>query len=173
MLRIVAATNVDLMAAVEKGLFRRDLYHRLEQVRLDIPPLRKRTGEVKVLVEHFLSREAPHRHFSGRALEVLEGYSWPGNVRELKYTVMRAACMAENDEIAVHDLPESLQAPPRSAATHEVTIEAIEQQAIFRALVQAGGSQDRAAQLLGISRRTLIRRLKGYRATFDAANEEA
>ena len=168
--RIVAATNVDLMAAVEKGLFRRDLYHRLEQVRLDVPPLRKRSGEVRALVEHFLSKEAPHRYFSAQAIDVLEGYAWPGNVRELKNTVMRAACMAEHDEIGVHDLPESVQMPQRPVPQREVTIEAIEQQAIFRALTQAGGSQDRAAQLLGISRRTLIRRLKSYRATFDAAN---
>jgi transcriptional regulator with PAS, ATPase and Fis domain len=166
--RIVAATNVDLMAAVEKGLFRRDLFHRLEQVRLDVPPLRNRPGDVRALAVHFLSVEAPQRRFSERALEALENYSWPGNVRELKNTVLRAACMAQGDEIAVEDLPDTLQSPAQRPVAPEPTMDAIEQQAIFRAITQSGGSQHRAAQSLGISRRTLIRRLKSYRDSFDA-----
>jgi transcriptional regulator with PAS, ATPase and Fis domain len=164
--RIVAATNVDLMAAVEKGQFRRDLFHRLEQVRLDVPPLRSRSGDVRALAVYFLTLEAPQRQFSKAALEALENYSWPGNVRELKNAVMRAACMAQGDEIGTEDLPEGLQSRARHP-TAEATMDALEQQAIFRALTQSGGSQDRAAQLLGISRRTLIRRLKSYRDSFD------
>ena len=165
--RIVAATNVDLIAAVEKGLFRRDLFHRLEQVRLDVPPLRNRSGDVRALAAYFLSQEAPHLRFSERALESLESYSWPGNVRELKNAVMRGGCMARGDEIGIEDLPESLQSTPQHPTPPEPNLDALEQQAIFRALTQASGSQDRAAQLLGISRRTLIRRLKSYRDSFD------
>jgi DNA-binding NtrC family response regulator len=166
--RIVAATNVDLQAAVEKGSFRRDLFHRLEQVRLEIPPLRSRPGDVRALALYFLSREAPNFHFSADALQAMEAYSWPGNVRELKNAVVRAACMAQNEEIGVQDLPETLQAkpaerpaPPSKAA--ESTIDEMEQRAIFQALSQAGGKQDRAALLLGISKRTLVRRLQSYR----------
>jgi two-component system NtrC family response regulator len=166
--RIVAATNIDLQSAVEKGLFRRDLFHRLEQVRLEVPPLRSRPGDIRALAFHFLSVEAPHLRFSPEALEVMEKYSWPGNVRELKNAVVRAACMAQSDEIAPHDLPEVLlaNAPQRHtqpASAPEATIDELEQRAIFQALSQSGGKQDRAAKLLGISKRTLVRRLKSYR----------
>ncbi len=167
--RIVAATNVDLEAAVEKGLFRRDLFHRLEQVRLEIPPLRERSGDVRALADYFLSREAPHLHFSADALDAMESYSWPGNVRELKNVVMRSVCLAESETIGLQELPDSLRMPAPRPTVAEPTMDALEQQAIFRALTQARGSQDRAAQLLGISRRTLIRRLKSYRDTFDAS----
>jgi len=161
--RIVAATNVDLADAVERGTFRRDLFHRLEQVRLDVPPLRNRPGDVAALAVYFLSLEAPHLHFSPRVLEALEGYAWPGNVRELKNIVLRAACLVEGDEIGLHDLPEAVRVKTGRAVARESTIEELEQQAIFRALSQTGGSQDRAANLLGISKRTLLRRLKSYR----------
>jgi DNA-binding NtrC family response regulator len=167
--RIVTATNVDLVAAVEKGLFRRDLFHRLEQVRIDIPPLRKRFGDVSVLAKYFLSLEAPQLHFSERALEALENYAWPGNVRELKNVVMRATCVAESDEIGIPDLPEGVQVKAPVQRASESTIDELEQQAIFRALSQTSGKQDRAAQLLGISKRTLMRRLKAYRDTYDSA----
>jgi transcriptional regulator with PAS, ATPase and Fis domain len=166
--RVVAATNVDLASAVEKGSFRRDLFHRLEQVRLDVPPLRCRRADVRVLAFHFLSLEAPHLRFSEACLEAIDRYSWPGNVRELRNTVVRAACMARGDEILVDELPEGVRSSTAAPDVPAPTMDALEQQAIYRALTQAGGSQDRAAQMLGISRRTLIRRLKSYRETFDA-----
>jgi transcriptional regulator with PAS, ATPase and Fis domain len=166
--RIVAATNVDLAAAVEDGAFRRDLFHRLDQVRLAVPPLRDRSGDIAALATYFLSLEAPHLRFSPRALEALEAHAWPGNVRELKNTVVRAACLTESDEIGVQDLPQVVQTktgrPMALESTPESTIDELEQQAIFRALSQTGGRQERAARLLGISRRTLLRRLKSYRS---------
>ena len=158
--RIVAATNLDIVAAVAKGTFRRDLFHRLDQVRLNVPALRNRPGDVAALAEYFLSLEAPHLRFSPRVLEALGGYVWPGNVRELKNTVIRAACMAQSDEIGVQDLPEGMQTQSRGPSGPEPTIDELELRAIFRALSQTGGRRDPAAQLLGISRRTLIRRLK-------------
>jgi transcriptional regulator with PAS, ATPase and Fis domain len=167
--RIVTATNVDLTAAMEKGLFRRDLFHRLEQVRIDVPPLRKRFGDVSALAKYFLSLDAPQLHFSERALEALENYAWPGNVRELKNVVMRAACMVDGDEVGIQDLPEGVQVKAPSQRASESTIDELEQQAIFRALSQTSGKQERAAQLLGISKRTLMRRLKSYRDTYDSA----
>jgi len=165
--RIVAATNVDLIAAVEKRTFRRDLFHRLDQVRLNIPPLRERQGDIRVLAEHFLSLEAPHLHFSSPALQALEKYSWPGNVRELKNVVIQSACLAQTAEIGVQDLPESVRATSTPQQRSESSIDALEQKAIYQALSQSGGKQERAAQLLGISKRTLIRRLKSYRSCYE------
>lgn len=167
--RIVAATNVDLSGAVEKGLFRRDLYHRLEQVRLDVPPLRRRPADVQALATHFLSLEAPHLRFSAACLDAIERYSWPGNVRELRNSVVRAACMARGEEIQVDDLPGGVREPDSVRNPAAASMDALEQQAIYRALTESGGNQDRAAQLLGISRRTLIRRLKSYRETLAEA----
>jgi transcriptional regulator with PAS, ATPase and Fis domain len=167
--RIVAATNMDLVEAVEKGRFRRDLFHRLEQVRLNVPPLRERAADVCALANYFLSLEGPHLRFSARAMEALEKYAWPGNVRELRNIAVRVACLAENEEVGLHDLPESMQIHG-ARMTPELNIDGLEQEAILRALSQTGGRQDRAADLLGISRRTLIRKLKSYRTAdpFDA-----
>jgi transcriptional regulator with PAS, ATPase and Fis domain len=168
--RIVAATNLDLAAAVEKGAFRRDLFHRLEQVRLNVPPLRERTGDVRALADYFLSVEAPHLRLSRPAMEALEGYAWPGNVRELRNAIVRAAYLAQGGEIELPDLPETLQSEVRRQPVLHPTLNEMEQQAILRALSQTGGKQDPAARLLGISRRTLIRKLKTYKSqsTFGA-----
>jgi DNA-binding NtrC family response regulator len=162
--RIVTATNVDLSQAVEKGAFRRDLFHRLDQLRLSVPPLRSRTGDIQVLADYFLSKEAPHLRLSTDTVEVLETYPWPGNVRELKNAIVRAAYMAQGSEVMVQDLPENIQPKAWSASTSRPTLDQMEQEAIFSALCESGGKQDRAARLLGISRRTLIRKLKGYRS---------
>src|SRR5579871_6473347 len=106
--RIIAATNVDLRAAVEKGTFRRDLYHRLDQARLDIPALRNRHEDIEPLAEFFLSQEAPGLRFTSAAMDVLRAYSWPGNVRELRNVVVKAALLVEGEEIDLCDLPEGL-----------------------------------------------------------------
>ena len=161
--RIVAATNVDLAAAVENGAFRRDLFHRLDQVRLNVPPLRDRNGDVKALATYFLSMEAPQLRFSQSAMEALEGYAWPGNVRELRNAVVRAAYLAQGGEVGLQDLPETIQPKAGQLLAAHPTLDELEQQAIFRALSHTGGKQDPAARLLGISRRTLIRKLKTYK----------
>jgi transcriptional regulator with PAS, ATPase and Fis domain len=160
--RIIAATNVDLREAVEKGAFRRDLYHRLDQVRLEVPPLRIRPEDIEALAFFFLQQEAPQLHFSASAIDVLKSYSWPGNVRELRNAVVKSALVVEGSEIRAHDLPNGLRnAPPvRLAACR--TLDEMEQEAILSALSETGGRQDRAARMLGISQRTLIRKLKIY-----------
>src|SRR5690242_15792040 len=160
--RIVAATNVDLQAAVEKGTFRRDLFHRLDQARLDVPALRTRMEDVEALAEHFLNLEAPNLKFSPEAMDALRCHSWPGNVRELRNTVVKAALMAEGPRIEVNDLPDGLKSTDPLPHLNGRTLDALEQQAILSALSETGGRQDRAAQLLGISQRTLIRKLKIY-----------
>jgi DNA-binding NtrC family response regulator len=169
--RIVAATNVDLWQAVEQGTFRRDLYHRLDQAHVGIPALRSRPGDVQALAQFFLEKDAPHLRFSAAAMEALNAYSWPGNVRELRNMVVKAALMAEAQVIQVSDLPSVLQRSTveRSASRR---LDDLEQQAILETLSETGGRQDRAARILGISQRTLIRKLKIYsnQATAAVAN---
>ena len=160
--RIVAATNVDLREAVEKGTFRRDLYHRLDQARLDVPPLRTRIEDVEALAEYFLTKEAPHLQFSAAAIKALRAHSWPGNVRELRNAVVKSSLIAEGPEIELTDLPADLISPEGGPHLTGRTLDELEQQAIFSALSETGGRQDRAARLLGISQRTLIRKLKIY-----------
>lgn len=160
--RIVAATNVDLREAVEKGTFRRDLYHRLDQARLDVPALRARVDDIEPLANFFLIKEAPHMRFSAAAIDALRAYTWPGNVRELRNVVVKAALLAEGDEIDLGDLPSSLSEIEVSNNLAARTLDALEQRAIFDALSETGGRQDRAARMLGISQRTLIRKLKTY-----------
>jgi DNA-binding NtrC family response regulator len=160
--RIIAATNVDLRQAVENGSFRRDLYHRLDQARLEVPPLRSRPGDVEALAHFFLQKEAAHLRFSPAAMEALQSYSWPGNVRELRNAVVKAALVAEGDAIVLRDLPPTLYVAQPNSSSQGRTLEDLEQHAILSALSETGGRQDRAARLLGISQRTLIRKLKIY-----------
>ena len=160
--RIIAATNVDLQEAVEKGTFRRDLYHRLDQARLDVPALRTRAEDVEALANFFLTKEAPQLSFSAAAMDALRAYSWPGNVRELRNVVVKAALLAEGEEIDLNDLPSTLFEMEVSNNLAGRTLDQLEQRAIFDALSETGGRQDRAARMLGISQRTLIRKLKIY-----------
>jgi DNA-binding NtrC family response regulator len=160
--RIIAATNVDLREAVEKGAFRRDLYHRLDQAHLEVPALRTRVEDIEALSQFFLSKEAPHLRFTPGAMQALRGHAWPGNVRELRNAVVKAALVAEGGEIDLGDLPAGIGSEPGGRMMAPRTLDELEQQAIFDALSETGGRQDRAAQILGISQRTLIRKLKLY-----------
>ena len=162
--RIVAATNVDLQEAVDKGCFRRDLYHRLDQARLDVPPLRTRPEDIEALARFFLEKEAPHLDFSGEAMRALLGHGWPGNVRELRNTIVKSALRAEGDRIELEDLPAEFFEGRAAATGRPRTLDEMEQDAILSVLSETGGRQDRAAQILGISQRTLIRKLKIYRS---------
>ena len=165
--RVVAATNSDLEEQVRSGLFRGDLYHRLAQFRLDLPPLRDRPEDLLAIAEQALQEHYPESRFTSDATEALLSYSWPGNVRELKNVIFRAAMQAKNpgDSLAAADLqlpelsPQADRAEPLSGDLSQV-----ERHMIFQALEKSRGNQGQAAQALGISRRTLIRKLKAYRA---------
>jgi DNA-binding NtrC family response regulator len=166
--RIVAATNHSLEDAVQAGTFRRDLFHRLAQFQLQVPPLRERLEEILPLVEHFLAAEKLTLTVSPAAAEILQAYSWPGNVRELRNVVLQASARAENGEIGPDDLPaellETADRPETSASAPDISgLDAVERQAIRRALERTGGHQGMAAEQLGISRRTLSRKLRSYR----------
>jgi len=162
--RIVAATNKNLEQAVEAGTFRGDLFHRLNQVSIYVPPLRERVEDVAPLAYRFLREVDPRLDLGEDALSALENYDWPGNVRELRNAITRAAVLAESCEICAADL--NLKPSGRGpAAKPELKrhLGGLEEQAIREALDESGGRQDVAAAQLGISRRTLLRRLKEYK----------
>jgi transcriptional regulator with GAF, ATPase, and Fis domain len=179
--RIVAATNQDLEQMVDTGSFRGDLYHRLGQICLHVPPLRERREDIVPLAEHFLKQTNPRLSFTGEALRILEAHRWPGNVRELRNVVTKAAVLARELEIGAGEL---LLAPPRifasvasatpmlpvqsaggsagSSGGDSENLDGMEKSTILRVLAQTNGHQQKAAELLGISRRTLSRKLKLY-----------
>jgi transcriptional regulator with PAS, ATPase and Fis domain len=163
--RLVAATNQDLKAIVREGRFRSDLYHRLSQIRLFVPPLRERPDDVMPLAEHLLAQQNSKLKFSPEAVESLLNYSWPGNVRELKNVIIRAAVFANGPEITVQDLPEEFLHDVFANRLHEMgVLPDLERNAILKALEENRGHQERAAAMLGISRRTLQRRIQSYRS---------
>ena len=161
--RLVTATNQNLKQAAEQGRFRSDLYHRLSQVRLTVPPLRERPEDIAPLAMHFLETQKPGMRISREAMEVLEAYLWPGNVRELRNVVIGAAVFATRMEITAEDLPEELRQSLFTSSL--VSLNALgeaERAAISRVLEETHGHQVQAAEKLGISRRTLQRRIKSF-----------
>ena len=164
--RVVAATNQDLEDLVKAGRFRSDLYHRLAQFKLEVPPLRERPEDVVGIAEQVLHQHYPESRFSRDAIDALSSYAWPGNVRELKNVVFGAVLQAKDaqSEITASDLrfPDSVSSRPRHIAT-DSDLDQVEKRAILHALDNSGGNQGKAAEALGISRRTLIRKLKVYR----------
>jgi DNA-binding NtrC family response regulator len=202
--RVVAATNQDLEAAVAEGRFRSDLYHRLSMITLRVPPLRKRVEDIRPLALHFLTQYDARLRFSAAALDALAAHSWPGNIRELRNVVTKAAVLAPGDLIAAEDLPLAIQSgvpEGAEAANHAsgngsnqvpsqpsnqgtngfgnghaghggnaslsnlagaISLDGMERRMIMEALKATGGHQEKAAARLGISRRTLSRKLKLY-----------
>lgn len=161
--RIVAATNQDLEEAACQGNFRRDLYHRLSQIRVDVPPLRDRRADIVPLAEFFLRQQGEQYRFSLEALMTLQQYAWPGNVRELRNVVIRSAAVADTEIIEAVDLPRYTSGPERlSDPCDGCNLAAIERRMIEDVLTQTGGHHRKAAELLGISTRTLSRKLKSY-----------
>jgi DNA-binding NtrC family response regulator len=163
--RIIAATNQQLEGAVEARRFRADLFHRLNQCQIRVPPLRERRDDIVPIAEHFLRQHGEQARFSAEAKRALESYAWPGNVRELRNAVIQAVVAAQAYEIGVDDLPplEAL-APAKPMEHRHLELQGVEKEAILAALHQTGGHQQKAADLLGVSRRTLSRKLKLYYA---------
>jgi two-component system, NtrC family, response regulator AtoC len=164
--RVVAATNQDLETLVREGKFRGDLYHRLAQFKLELPPLRERPEDVLGIAQQVLEQHYPDSKFTPDAVDALLSYAWPGNVRELKNIIFGAVLQARNAQVEI--TADDLRFPePVSAAHKRVTLDSgldeMEKRAILMALEKTGGNQGRAAEALGISRRTLIRKLKSYR----------
>jgi PAS domain S-box-containing protein len=168
--RIVAATNQDLEAAVKDGRFRQDLFHRLGQFQLRVPPLRERPEDIVALAEHFLRLKAPRKNFSSQAISALLSHPWPGNIRELRNLVGRMAMESAGYEIDFSSLSVALTGEPaalRQTASMPVSnLDSMEEQMIIKALERTGGQRTLAAEQLGISRRTLSRKLKEYNINF-------
>jgi transcriptional regulator with PAS, ATPase and Fis domain len=161
--RIVAATNADLAAEVKAGRFRADLYHRLNQISVTAPPLRERPEDVGPLARLFLAQQTEGLGISDQAVAALQCYSWPGNIRELKNLAVRLAALTNCIEIHWDDLPQEFRdAQQQRQDPPNFSLDDLEQEVIFNALAQTEGRRDRAAEMLGISQRTLIRRLKEY-----------
>jgi DNA-binding NtrC family response regulator len=165
--RVVAATNRDLRAAVSDRSFREDLFYRLAVIEIAIPPLRHRPDDILPLAEHFLTRAAgragkPLLGLSGAAVKRLLAHDWPGNVRELENAIERAVALCDGERISPDDLPESTQlrrAPDFLAAAAErfMTIDELDRAYAKLVLERCGGNKQRAASLLGVDRRTLQR----------------
>ena len=171
--RVLAATSRDLRKMVEEGKFREDLFYRLNVVAINLPPLRERTDDVPLLVEYFLNEITAQKHTTRRRVshEVMERfiqYRWPGNVRELRNALESMLVLAEDEVMTERDLPDRIRAGvgseggPTKEMPSGLTMDALERLAITRALDQCAGNRTHAAGKLGISVRTLQRKLRQY-----------
>jgi DNA-binding NtrC family response regulator len=165
--RILSATNADLVAETAAGRFREDLLFRLNTVEIHVPPLRERREDIPLLAAHFLRRHAERYRkrltaFEPAAIDALLDHAWPGNVRELDHAVERAALMGEGERITARDL--ALRTPRESVARlDEMSLEDVERLLIRKALARFDGNISQAASALGLSRSALYRRLERYR----------
>ncbi len=178
--RIIAATNQNIAEAVKRGEFREDLYYRLNVVGIYLPELRDRREDIPLLIDHFLQRAAAEnkqepRHFSNEALRLLIGYDWPGNVRELQNAVEYAMAIGLGPTLTIADLPLHLSGMVSSKGAVEPVgegrmLEEVERRHILRILEETQGNHMRAAEILGIDRRTLYRKLERYKLPTSSAD---
>jgi DNA-binding NtrC family response regulator len=172
-LRFITATNRDLKNACQRGVFREDLFYRLNVINIHLPPLRERMEDVALLAKHFVQKHAPKRRdvlikcISGEALSILLDYAYPGNVRELENIIERAISFTNTSEILPPDLPQYLQqspVKPKAAAQRlRDALETVEKETITAALIESGGNISRAASALGIYRQQLQRKIKEHK----------
>jgi len=173
--RIIAATNQPLEEMVTAGKFRRDLFYRLNVVAVRVPPLRERKDDIPLLVQHFLQKRSGKggRAVTGiasEALHLMQRYDWPGNVRELEHTIDRACTLGESERIEVSDLgPSIVQGTQSPHAPAGLSIEEMEVAAIRRLLDDHQGDTARVAEVLGIDRSTLYRKIKRYKIAIKKA----
>jgi two-component system response regulator HydG len=173
--RVIAATNRDLEERLRQGVFREDLYYRLNVIQIQIAPLRARVDDILPLADHFLARSAKR---AGKALggfrdavtKMLLAYHWPGNVRELENVIERAVALCEGEIIGPDDLPPAMrdrrnQDRLAGAMAQGLTLDQLEREYIERVLEAEGGNKTRAAQRLGLDRKTLYRKLEEYAAS--------
>ncbi len=171
--RLIAATNKNLEELVKAGTFREDLFFRLRVVEITLPPLRERTADVPLLAQSFLREFAEENHktvreFTPDALEALMKNQWPGNVRELRTAIEHGVVFCRGEKISARDLPASVRSgatppdPQRALARNDLTVTEAEKQLIIRALKETKGNRTLAAKKIGMSRRTLHRKLHIY-----------
>ena len=160
-IRIVAATNRDLAAYVRAGRFREDLYYRLNVIDLHLPALKDRAGDIPLLVGRFV-KEFGGKSVSPEAMRLLEGYPWPGNVRELRNTVEKMCVLSSTGEIGVDDVPDEIAHGGAKTPAATRTLNELEKSKILAVLEEVDGNRTKAAERLGISRRTIYRKLAEY-----------
>lgn len=166
-LRIIAATNVSLSELVEKGTFREDLYYRLNVIPINIPPLRQRGEDILLLVNHFkmkyakeINKETPE--FSDDVLKIFKNYEWPGNVRELENIIQRLVMMTDHELIDIPDLPSIMRYSVIAKNGINRTLIDVEKEHIINVISAVKGNKTKAAEILGIDRKTLREKLKKY-----------
>jgi DNA-binding NtrC family response regulator len=169
--RLIAASNADLMEEVRRGRFREDLFFRLDVLHIHLPALRDRHGDIPLLMDHFIQQVSKSfgkeiRGISPDCVARLENYSWPGNVRELKNVVQRAVVMCDGDILRPEHLPvrlqRSMEAPVAVPVHVGMSLEEVEREMIARTLESTGRNRTRTARILGISRRALYNKIKKY-----------
>ena len=170
--RIIAATNRDILQEVKEGNFREDLFYRLSVVPIHLPPLRERKDDIAALADHFLERfkrkkKKDVKGIAGGTMKALVTYGWPGNVRELESVIERAVVLTENETIMPADLMFFGGQQPESAHSGReqgelVALDALEEQHIRRVLAATGGKKSKAAEILGIDRKTLRLKMARY-----------
>jgi transcriptional regulator with PAS, ATPase and Fis domain len=163
--RILAATNKNLLDLVNKGLFREDLYYRLNVIDIALPTLQERGDDTILLARHFakkFSKEMgkPEPHFTDKALEILRNYAWPGNVRELENVIRRLVVMTDSERIDAPDLPSLMRFSGQRERGLNRTLAAVEAEHIRNVLASVDGNKSRASEILGIDRKTLREKLK-------------
>jgi len=164
-IRIIAATNKDLLSLIKKGLFRDDLYFRLNVITINLPTLHERDEDILILIKYFAKKFAeetgkPVPKFSDKALKVLRDYNWPGNVRELENVIQRIVVMTDGDLIEVPDLPSLMRFSALQSTGFNRTLTAVEIEYIENVLTSVKGNKTKAAEILGIDRKTLREKLK-------------
>ena len=164
--RIVAATNKDLLSLVHREQFREDLYYRINVITIGLPPLRKRAGDILLLARHFARRFAdregrPVPVFSEAAVDALGKYSWPGNVRELENVIHRLVVMTDDETINAPDLPSQIRFTPCGQVGLNRSLADVETEYVRNVLTSTGENKTQAARILGIDRKTLRQKLKG------------
>ena len=172
-IRVIAATNRDMAIEIRDGRFREDLFYRLNVVAVTLPPLRDRREDILPLAEHFLGQYTEKnrrliKRFTPRSVDLLMRHPWPGNVRELENAVERAVILCRGDAIAPDDLPDAVRSSANGAKEADtalktgLSLKEMEKQMILRTLEETAGNRTHAAEILGISRRTLQNKLKEY-----------
>jgi len=169
--RIISASNRDIENLIHQGRFREDLYFRMKVIDIELPPLRERREDIPLLADHFINQfgNKPNRKISGvseEALRILINYSWPGNVRELENIIQRAIALCRHEVILPEDLPSSMLREPDEESLLEkglhkkYTLDQLEKEYIKKVLIDAGGNKSKAAEILGLDRKTLYRKIE-------------
>jgi DNA-binding NtrC family response regulator len=169
-IRIISTTNRNLPSLIKEGRFREDLYYRLKVIDIELPPLRERREDIPLLVNHFIQRfrQDLNKKISGiseEAMKILFNHPWPGNVRELENVIQRAITLSRHDWILPEDLPPSMVQGPdedliEKSLKRKYTVDQLEKEYIRRVMIEVGGNKSRAAEILGLDRKTLYRKLE-------------